>query len=269
LLSVSGQAGLEHFGFTPVGEVMGCVVVTIGFQGYVGCGWGYSSFGAYGGSMPTATRRTGGFFGLSPYLDALDASWATALERMTTEAERLGADGVVDIRLSEARLDQSAREFVVLGTAVRSVGSTHVTRPFATTLSGSDTAKLFSAGSTPIAVVIANAAGIRHDDWTTVQSRSAWAGNIEVQGYSELVHATRADCREEFRAKAHRAGADGAIVSGPMAIEFHEIAVSEGHTDHVGTARLIGTAIGSMRHERVLAAPRTVLSLKDPLRGSR
>ena len=102
---------------------MGCVVVSIGFQGYVGCGWGYGNFGGYGASMPTATRRSGGFFGLGPYLDAIDASWSTALGRMTTEAGGLGADGVVDIRLSETRLSQTAREYVVLGTAVRSVAS--------------------------------------------------------------------------------------------------------------------------------------------------
>jgi uncharacterized protein YbjQ (UPF0145 family) len=266
LLSVNGQAGLAHFGFTPVGEVMGCVVVSIGFQGYVGCGWGYNSFGQFigaGGPMATATRRSGGYFGLAPYLDAIDSAWETALSRMRTEAEGLGADGVVDVRLSESRLSQQAREFVVLGTAVRSVGPSHIDRPFTTTLTGTDTAKLFSAGSTPMAVIVANAAGIRHDDWSTLQSRSMWAGNVEVRGYSELVHATRADCRDEFAARALAARADGAIVSSPMTIEFHEIEVGEGHTDHVGTARLVGTAIGAMARERVLAAPTASVSLKD------
>jgi len=48
-----------------------------------------------------------------------------------------------------------------------------------------------------------------------------------------------------------------------MAIEFHEIEVGEGHRDHVGTARLIGTAIGAFRRERVLAAPLAVLPLTN------
>jgi uncharacterized protein YbjQ (UPF0145 family) len=266
LLSVNGQAALAHFGFSPVGEVMGCVVVSIGFQGYVGCGWGYNSFGQWagaGGPMPTATRRSGGFFGLAPYLDAIDSAWATALSRMSIEAQGLGADGVVDVRLSESRLNHQAREFVVLGTAVRSIGSSHIDRPFTTTLNGTDTSKLLAAGSTPIAVVVANAAGIRHDDWSTIQSRSMWAGNVEVLGYSELVHATRSDCRDEFRSKARAVGADGAIVSSPMSLEVHEIEVGEGHTDHVGTSRLVGTAIGFMGRERVLDSPRAVISLKD------
>jgi uncharacterized protein YbjQ (UPF0145 family) len=263
LLSVNGQASLAHFGFMPVGEVMGCVVVSIGFQGYLGCGWGYG-FGVvgYGGSMPTATRRSGGFFGLAPYLDAIDSAWATAMSRMEAEAQALGADGIVDVRLSESRLGPNTREFVVLGTAVRSIGITHVNRPFTTTLNGSDTAKLLAAGSTPIALMVATAAGIRHDDWSTRQSRSYWAGNVEVHGYSELVAATRGDCRDEIEAKARAVGADGVIVSGPMAIEFHEIEVGEGHTDHVGTARLVGTAIGVMRHTAVLRRPLAIMSLK-------
>jgi uncharacterized protein YbjQ (UPF0145 family) len=266
LLSVNGQAALAHFGFSPVGEVMGCVVVSLGFQGYVGCGWGnlgYGGFSGYNVPTQTTTRRSGGYFGLMPYLNAIDSAWDTALARMSTEASALGADGVVDVRLTESRLDQYAREFVVLGTAVRSIGPSHIDRPFTTTLSGSDTAKLLSAGSTPICVVVANAAGIRHDDWSTVQSRSVWAGNTEVVGYSDLVHATRADCRDEFRSRARQVGADGSIVAGPMTIEFHGIEVGEGHTDHVGTARLIGTAIGSIGHERVLEPPIAVLPLKD------
>ncbi|HWD25479.1 MAG TPA: heavy metal-binding domain-containing protein [Acidimicrobiales bacterium] len=266
LLSVNGQAAMAHFGFVPVGEVMGCVVVQIGFQGYGGCGWGYANVGGYagyGGPTTTSTRRSGGYFGLGPYLDAIDAAWSTALGRMVTEAQGLAADGVVDVRITESRLSQYAREFVVLGTAVRTIGSTHVTRPFTTTLSGSDTAKLLSAGSTPIAVVIANAAGIRHDDWSTVQSRSYWAGNVEVLGYSELVHATRSECRDEFMARSRAAGADGAIVSSPMSVEFHALEVGEGHTDHVGTARLVGTAIGAFGRERILEPPIAVLSMKD------
>jgi uncharacterized protein YbjQ (UPF0145 family) len=213
--------------------------------------------------MQTITRRSGGPFSLAPYLNTIDAAWALALSRMSAEAEALGADGVVDVRISEARLSQVAREFVVLGTAVRSSGTGHVTRPFTTTLGGSDTAKLFSSGSTPMRIIVANAVGIRHDDWTTLQNRSAWAGNIEVVGYSDLVTATRADCRAELRAKAAEAGADGAIVSGAMTMEVHEIEVGEAHTDHVCTARIIGTAIGKMRAERVLDPPRPVISLKD------
>ena len=89
-----------------------------------------------------------------------------------------------------------------------------------------------------------------------------WAGHVEVPGYSDLVHATRSDCRDEFRARARLAGADGSIVAGPMSIEFHEIEVGEGHRDHVGTARLVGTAIGSFERERILQAPLAVLPLK-------
>jgi len=44
LLSVPGHVGVEACGFSVVGEVMGCIVETIGFTGWAGCG-----YGGYGG----------------------------------------------------------------------------------------------------------------------------------------------------------------------------------------------------------------------------
>src|ERR1700678_3941236 len=51
LFGISGQAALEACGFTPVGEVMGCIVQHIGFTGYGGCGYYGTSMGLAGGGM--------------------------------------------------------------------------------------------------------------------------------------------------------------------------------------------------------------------------
>ena len=151
LLSVSGQAGLDHSGFAPVGEVMGCVVEHIGWQGYGGCGL-YPGYGmAMAGYARTQTSGQGGFAGFAPYVDALNAGWDGAIGRMLTECGELGGDGVIGVRLQERHLGEGNREFVTLGTAVRSLGDRHTDRPFSTTLDGQDVVKLMqrAAGCRP------------------------------------------------------------------------------------------------------------------------
>ena len=115
LLPVAGAAGLAACGLTPVGEVMGCIVEHLGWQGF-GCpyyGYGYGAAGMRGpggfaGPMgspmagpPTVTSgqgyRWGGF---APYADALYRGYDTALDRMLQEANALDADGVVGVRLT-------------------------------------------------------------------------------------------------------------------------------------------------------------------------
>ena len=54
LLSVPGHVGVEACGFSVVGEVMGCIVETIGFTGWAGCGYGGYGLRAAGSS---AARR--------------------------------------------------------------------------------------------------------------------------------------------------------------------------------------------------------------------
>src|ERR1039457_3891558 len=74
LLSVPGHVGVEACGFSVVGEVMGCIVETIGFTGWAGCGYGGyglagggTLFGGYGGGTTTRAGGAGrGWGGLAP-----------------------------------------------------------------------------------------------------------------------------------------------------------------------------------------------------------
>ena len=225
------QPGLDASGFVPVGEVMGCDVMHIGFRGYGGCGWGPGYSYA---PTQTITNRSGGFFGLAPYLPALRSGWDLALSRMLTEAAALHADGVVGVRLTEENLGEDNREFVALGTAVRSLGTTHLQKPFSTTLGGSDITKLLMSGYAPAGTIVAIAIGIRHDDYRTQQATMLFAGNTEVPGYTDLVHTVRSEAREDLaHATAAKLSADGAILTEPMRLQIHELEVSEGHRDHI------------------------------------
>jgi len=249
LLSVPSQLGVKASGFDTVGEVMGCIVEHIGFQGYGGCGIygavGTSAlFGGYAGLAATVTSSTAsGYTGFAPYVDALNAGWDGAIGRMLTEASALGADGILGVRLDVHDLGNQNREFVALGTAVRSTGSVHLTKPFATTLEGQDVAKLVSRGYVPAGIIVAISVAVRHDDYQTRMAAATFGGNIEVPGYTELVHHVRMDARHVLERRASAIGADGAILSSAMALSIHEIEVAENHRDHVAEASLVATAI--------------------------
>jgi hypothetical protein len=250
LFSVDSQVGLDLCGFVPVGEVMGTMVQHLGWQGYAGCGW-YAGYGGYGAvyEVRTQVAMPGSRLAFAPYLNALDHGWRTAIGRMLTECRALGGDGVIGVRLEETSLDGGNREFVALGTAVRSLGTEHLAQPFATTLGGADVAKLLHAGWVPAAILVCLALGVRHDDFQTRQATMWTAGNAEVPGYTDLVGAVREGDRRLLSRRCAELGADGAILTTPMSIQVSALEVGDGHTDHAAVASLVATAVASFgRH---------------------
>lgn len=304
-LTVPSAVGVAAAGFEPVGEAMGCVVMHLGWSGYgcpmyagYGGGFGGRGFGGGGfggggfnggfnggiagsggiaggygwGESPTVTSGGAGstvggsqWSGYRPYADALYQGYDTALARMNAEAQALGADGVVGIRLTTERMDTGSREFVALGTAVRSTGATHLSRPFATLLDGVDLAKLLAAGWAPAGAIVGLSIAVRHDDYRTQQQRSSWSSsNVEVVGYTELVTAARVDARDQFARRVAQTGAEGAVVDA-VTLHVHEVEPSDGHRDHVAEAMVMGTAITRF-HEQPTAPTRSLayLPLTDP-----
>ena len=275
LLSVPGHVGVEACGFSGAGEVMGCIVETIGFTGWAGCGYGGyglaggALFGGYGGVSSTVTSgQAGGLLGYAPYVDALYHGFDTALYRMLLECQSLGGDGVVGVGLEQRHLGQGNREFVALGTAIRAAGGQRPARLFSTTLTGQDFAKLVHGGWMPASVVVGISVAIRHDDWATRRQAAAWTYNTEVSGYTELVNHVRADARTQLARRVVAIGAEGAITS-TMQLSIHAQEVGENHTDHVAESRLTGDAV--VRFHTEGAAPTkslTILPLLNP-RGSK
>lgn len=263
LLPVAGAAGVESVGLSPVGEVMGCMVEQIGWQGYGGCGLGYGYGSGFGYSAPTVVSgQASRFGGYKPYVDALYRGYRTALDRMSSEAAQMGGDGIVGVRLTKTLLGTGSHEFVALGTAVRGRSGTHPPRPFVTDLPGQDVAKLIGAGWVPATIGIGISVAVRHDDYRTMRQASWGAGNAEVGGYTELVTQVRADARHRFERAVADAGADGAVVS-DTTLHVWSIEPGEGHRDHVAESMVIGSTLA--RFHRGTAAPSTALSIL-PLR---
>jgi uncharacterized protein YbjQ (UPF0145 family) len=263
LLDVPGMTSVTGVGLPPVGEVMGCIVEHIGWQGFGGCGfYGLGAGWAASWGVTVTSGQGARYAGYKPYVDALYRGYDTAIARMVLEAQAMGADGVVGVRLSVNHLGQDNREFVALGTAVRGTGDVHVPRPFVTDLPGADVAKLLHAGWVPVSIAFGISVAVRHDDYATQSQARAWGQNTEVSGYTELVQHVRDDARDRFQQHAARAGADGAIVSS-MDLRIWENEPSEGHRDHVAESTVFGTTVG--RFHRGPTAPTRSLTVL-PLR---
>jgi uncharacterized protein YbjQ (UPF0145 family) len=202
------------------------------------------------------------YSGFRPYVDALYHGYRTALARMVAEATAIGADGVVGVRLRVVHMENSNREFVALGTAVRARCATRPANVFTTELAGQDVAKLLRAGWVPAGIALGISVAIRHDDWATRQQASWGSGNTEVSGYTELVTHVRADARQRFHRSIGELGADGAVAS-ELGLRIWEIEPAENHRDHIAEATVFGTAVAQFH--RGTAAPTRSLSIM-PLR---
>jgi uncharacterized protein YbjQ (UPF0145 family) len=264
LLPTAGAVGLQASGFEVVGEVLGTTVMQISWAGYGGCGW-MPGLGGFGFGPGTVSSGGSSWAGYAPYVDALKRGRDTAMSRLVQEATALGADGVVGIRLTDARMDGNKREFMALGTAVRSRGGQRPARPFTTDLSGQDVAKLLEAGWVPAGIVYGISVAIRHDDWVTRNQAAVFAGNTEVSGYTELVNHVRHDARREFATRAARIGGDSALLTS-MGQHVWEYEAGENHVDHVAECVITGNAIARFH---ATAEKRTSSLTYLPLRSSR
>ena len=56
---------------------------------------------------------------LKAYTDMINEARAVATKRMVEEAEKLGADGVINVRYATSSVTQGAAEVMVYGTAVK------------------------------------------------------------------------------------------------------------------------------------------------------
>jgi uncharacterized protein YbjQ (UPF0145 family) len=218
------------------------------------------------------------YSGYGPYVTAVDHGYSTAMHRLLLEADAVGADGVVGVQLSQTHLDHArgTREFMAIGTAVRATaaggpnpasrtsGRTGGRPIFTTDLAGTDVAKLLLNGWIPVALQVGLEVAIRHDDYVTrnqAMSNLFANRNVEVSGYTELVHHSRAMARDKLARAIASLGADGGIVS-DMQLHIWEIEPSDGHRDHVAEAMIVGTAIASFRKHHPGPKPLMMMSLK-------
>lgn len=193
-LSVDEFVLVRRAGFVPLGLVMGSCIYHVGFQWQ---NWNTSQ---------ELTVLTQSMYGAREL----------AMTRMEEEADLLGADGVVGVRLEfkNYAFEENVLEFQALGTAVRHEAGehyrTHDNRPFTSDLSGQDFWKLLEIGYRPVTLAMgACVYHIRH--MGLMQSLKTMGRNTELTVYSEATYTARELALERMQAEASERGGSGIV----------------------------------------------------------
>ena len=139
-----------------------------------------------------------------------------AMTRMEEEADQLGADGVVGVRLDIGRYDwgENMAEFIAIGTAVKHRGGelhrAPSGRPFTSDLSGQEFWTLLQTGHRPVGMVMGSC--VYHVAHQGCASRSATPGkNVELPNFTQALYDARELAMERMQAEALEAKAEGIV----------------------------------------------------------
>jgi uncharacterized protein YbjQ (UPF0145 family) len=266
-LSVNEFALLDKLGPEPLAQVMGASVVQPGWQylpalepGEVVTGGGGGRYAWLGPSStgqaflnrmteasPSQIRNYKWHAGVVCSLDLLTAAWnlarRRALDRLAEEAQHVGADAVVGVRLqrSDHDLGKGLIECIVTGTAIRDPSRTENSWPVLTDVSVQDYWRLRSAGHEPVGLVAATSvmfASAARD--TRLRRMRAPGQNRELDELSEAFNGARETVRAALRgqvADAHGAGVVGVELSHSVHRDKFSLASSIGSETHRGWHR--------------------------------
>src|SRR5436309_2664466 len=218
-LSVNEFLLVRQAGFDPLGLVVGSSIYHIGIQI---AGWKQSQ------EMGVLSQ-------------AMYGARHLAMTRMEEEADQLGADGIVGVRLDIGRYEWGANmaEFIAIGTAVKHrEGVLHRApsgRPFQSDLSGQEFWTLLRTGHRPVGMVMGSCVyhvGRRGPLRTMAQT----GRNVELPNYTQALYEARELAMQRMQTEAQELGAEG-IVGVSLSEKSH------GWGSHVIEFFALGTAI--------------------------
>src|ERR1700722_12961548 len=237
-LSVNEFLLVKEAGFEPLGMVLGSSIYHIGFQQ---ANWNQNQ------EMGVLTQ-------------AMSHARELAMTRMEEEADQLGADGIVGVRLEIGRYDWGAdlAEFIAVGTAVRHrEGVLHRApngRPFTSDLSGQDFSTLLRAGYRPAGLVMGNC--VYHVARQGMLASLKQIGrNVEMPNFTQALYEARELAMERMQNEADELQSEGIV--GARIIER-----SHGWGSHVIEFFAIGPARVSTPSEHQIDKPTLVLPLQ-------
>ncbi len=237
-LSVNEYLSVEKAGFEPVGLVVGSSIYHVGYQ--------FQSL-----------RQNQELDVLS---QAMYQARELAMTRMEEEADQLGADGVVGVRLDIGRYEwgQDMAEFIAIGTAVKHrEGEMHRApngRPFTSDLSGQDFWTLLRTGHRPVGMVMGSCVyHVAHRGM--LQSMAQTGRNVELSNFTQALYDARELAMERMQSEAQEIGAEGIV-----GVDLQE--KSHGWGSHTIEFFAVGTAIVPREgYDEEIEAPTTVLDL--------
>jgi uncharacterized protein YbjQ (UPF0145 family) len=237
-LTVNEFLLVREAGFRPVGLVLGSSIYHVGIQ-----------IGRWSQNME-----------MDKLSQAMYHARELAMTRMEAEANQLGADGVVGVRLDIEfkEFGNDLAEFIAVGTAVKAdSGSWRNDHglPFTSDLSGQDFWTLVQAGYAPLGMVMGSCVyHIAHQRGFAALGNVG--RNVEIPQYTEALYDARELAMSRMQAEAEELHAEG-IVGVQLLSLPHKWG---GHTTEFFA---IGTAVRPLRADHIIATPQLVLPLTD------
>ena len=236
-LSVNEFLLIREAGFDPLGLVMGSSIYHIGFQ------------------IP-------GMF-QSQELDVLTQAMyharELAMDRMEEEADVLGADGIVGVRLmvNMQQWGENLAEFMAIGTAIKHrTGDNYRTesnRPFTSDLSGQDFWTLLKTGYRPVSLVMGTCVyHVAHQGM--MQALKRMGRNVEMENFTQALYDARELALSRMQAEAEAEHAAGIVGARVEESNF-------GWGSHVIEYFAVGTAVKPLDGDFQVAQPNLVLPL--------
>lgn len=209
-LSVNEFMVLKKAGFHPLGLVVGSSIYHVGYQA---TGWSVSQ------EMTVLSQ-------------AMYTARELAMTRMEYEANQLGADGIVGVRLEVGRWSwaDDQLEFMCIGTAVKAEDGSNWRnksgRPFTSDLSGQDFGVLLATGYQPAGLVLG--ACVYHIAHMSFRQMLKMSGqNTEMALFTQALYDAREIAMMRMQLEAKNLGADGivgvTIKEGSHAWESHVV----------------------------------------------
>jgi uncharacterized protein YbjQ (UPF0145 family) len=236
-LSVSEFLLIKEAGFDPLGLVVGSSIFHIGFQ-------------------QSSWKKSEEMTVLS---EAMYGARELAMTRMEEEADQLGADGIVGVRLEVGRYDwgEHMAEFIAIGTAIKHrEGELHRApngRPFTSDLSGQDFWTLLRSGHRPVGMVMGSCVyHVAHRGMFQAMRQSGQ--NVELPNFTQALYDARELAMERMQAEAEAVQAEGIV-----GVELKE--GNHGWGSHVIEFFAVGTAIVPYGEEHTITPPVPVLDL--------
>ena len=238
-LSVNEFLLVKEAGFDPLGLVVGSSIYHIGWQ------------------KPAMNQS----MELETLTQAMYHARELAMTRMEEEADSIGADGIVGVRLEVGRQEwgENLAEFIAIGTAIKArSGESHRApngRPFTSDLSGQDFWTLIKAGYRPVSFVMGNC--VYHVGYQGVKAWFSQIGqNVEMPTYTQAIYDARELSLARMQAEAEQLQADG-IVGATIKENSH------GWGSHVIEYFAVGTSIIATRADHTIPTPQLMLPLSD------
>jgi uncharacterized protein YbjQ (UPF0145 family) len=236
-LSVNEFLLVKESGFEPLGLVLGSSIYHIGLQ------------------MANWSQN----MELGVLTQAMYHARELAMTRMEEEADQLGADGIVGVRLTIGRYDWGAdlAEFIAVGTAVKHAGGElHRApngRPFTSDLSGQDFSTLLRAGYRPVGLVMGNC--VYHVAQQGMMQMMRQVGrNMEMPNFTQALYDARELAMGRMQAEAEAVQAGGLV-----GVKLNQ--ASHGWGSHVIEFMAIATAVIPTKDDHTIDKPTLVLPL--------